>query len=84
MLGLFKKKGPFTATIKPAGISITVESKPSENLLKVALDNGIPWPHNCRVGSCGTCRCKLLDGKIKPLNDFGYVLTEEEMDAGYI
>jgi len=84
MFGLFKKKGPFTATIKPAGKSITVESKSSENLLKAALDSGILWPHNCRVGSCGTCRCKLLSGDIKPLNDYGYVLTEEEMDEGYI
>ena len=84
MFGLFKKKGPFTATIKPAGESITVESKSSENLLKAALDSGLQWPHNCRVGSCGTCRCKLISGDIKPLNDYGYVLTEDEMDEGYI
>ena len=85
MFGLFSKnKGPFTANIKPLGKSITVKSAPSENLLKVALENGINWPHNCRVGSCGTCKCKLLKGKIKELNDFSYVLTGEEMDAGYI
>src|SRR5262245_28487887 len=85
MFGFLKKnKGPFTAKILPLGRSITVMGESSQNLLKVALENGINWPHNCRVGSCGTCRCKLLSGKIKPLNDFSYVLSGEELDAGYI
>lgn len=86
MFSFFKKnKGPFSAKILPLGKSITVKGgSTSENLLKVALENGIQWPHNCRVGSCGTCRCKLLSGKIKPLNDFSYVLSGEELDAGYI
>ena len=85
MFGFLKKnKGPFTAKIIPLGKSITVMGESSQNLLKVALENGINWPHNCRVGSCGTCRCKLLSGQIKPLNDFSYVLTGEELDQGYI
>jgi CDP-4-dehydro-6-deoxyglucose reductase len=81
---LKKNKGPFSAKILPLGKTITVKGGSSENLLKVALENGIQWPYNCRVGSCGTCRCKLLSGKIKPLNDFSYVLSGEELDAGYI
>lgn len=85
MFGFLKKnKGPFTAKILPLGRSITVMGESSQNLLKVALENDINWPHNCRVGSCGTCRCKLLSGQIKPLNDFSYVLTGEELDQGYI
>lgn len=81
---LSKNKGPFTATVQPTGQQITIKGGSSENLLKAALENGINWPYNCRVGSCGTCKCKLVSGKIKPLNDFSYVLTKEEMDAGYI
>lgn len=85
MFGLFSKnKGPFTATLRPSGRQITLNGGTSENLLKAALENGLGWAYNCRVGSCGTCKCKLLGGKIKPLNDFSYVLTKEEMDAGYI
>lgn len=85
MFGFLKKnKGPFTAKVLPSGVNLTLMADKSQNLLKVALDNGINWPHNCRVGSCGTCRCKLLSGKIKELNDFSYVLTGEEMDEGYI
>ena len=58
--------------------------KAGDNLLKAALDQGLAWPYNCRVGSCGTCRCRLKSGKIKPLNDFSYVLNKDEMDFGMI
>jgi toluene methyl-monooxygenase electron transfer component len=81
MFGLFARKGPFSATLT-GGQRITV--KPGENLLKAALDAGIAWPHNCRVGSCGECRSQLLSGKIKALNDFSYVLSNEELEAGMI
>jgi toluene methyl-monooxygenase electron transfer component len=81
MFGFFARKGPFQATLSN-GKSVTVKS--GENLLKAALDAGIQWPHNCRVGSCGECRSRLVSGKIKELNDFSYVLTKEEMDAGMI
>lgn len=85
MFSFFKKnKGPFNATIMPLGKTISVKGGTSENLLKVALENGIQWPYNCRVGSCGSCKCKLLSGKIKPLNDFSYVLDGKKLDQGYI
>ena len=58
--------------------------KPKQNLLAAGLEAGLAWPNNCRVGSCGTCRCYLKKGKIKPLNDFSYILTPEQLDAGMI
>lgn len=82
MFGLFARKGPFTALVAPDGRQLQV--KAGDNLLKAALEAGLPWPHNCRVGSCGQCRARLVSGKIKPLNDFSYVLDETELDAGMI
>ncbi len=83
MFSFFSSKGPFKAAVnKESDKSFSVEK--GDNLLKAALDNGLAWPHNCRVGSCGQCRCRLVSGKIKPLNDFSYVLNGEEMDAGMI
>lgn len=38
----------------------------------------------CQGNCCGTCRSRLVSGKIKPLNDFSYVLNETELDAGCI
>ncbi|MGH8671604.1 MAG: NADH:ubiquinone reductase (Na(+)-transporting) subunit F [Burkholderiales bacterium] len=80
--GLFKEKGPFKVTIQPSGLSLEVPT--GDNLLKAALEQGLAWPHSCRVGSCTTCKCRLVSGKIKPLNDFSYVLSAEDLKAGVI
>ncbi len=82
MFGLFSSKGPFN--VKVASIDKTFVVEKGDNLLKAALSNKLPWPHDCRVGSCGKCRCRLVSGKIKPLSDFSYVLNSEEMDSGMI
>ena len=58
--------------------------KAGENLLAAGLAAGLDWPHDCRVGSCGTCRCTLKKGRIKPLNDFSYVLTPDQLEQGMI
>ena len=62
----------------------TLTVKAGENLLAAGLAAGLDWPHDCRVGSCATCRCHLKKGKIKALNDFSYVLTPEQLDEGMI
>lgn len=82
MFGFFKnKKQDYEAKINSVDTLIV---RAGDNLLKAALESDIAWPHDCRVGSCGKCRCKLVDGKIKPLADFSYVLGGEELNQGYI
>ena len=64
------------------GLSIDVA--PGQTLLQAALEAGLPYPHNCRVGSCGTCKCRLVAGKVKQLTDTSYVLDGHERAAGAI
>jgi len=64
------------------GQSIAVD--PRETLLQAALRQGIDFPNSCRVGGCGTCKCRLQDGKVKELTESGYLLSREEIEAGYI
>ena len=82
MFGLFKKSGPKKASINSGQHEVTVE--PNQNLLDAALKAGINFPHDCRVGSCGSCTCKLTKGKIKKLTDFSYVLTLDQLNDGMI
>ena len=83
MFGLFgDKKTEFDADINNGTAKLTV--KKGENLLKAGLEAGLAWPHDCRVGSCGTCKCVLKKGKIKALTDFTYVLDGEQLKAGTI
>ena len=61
---------------------ITVDAK--ETLLQAALRQGIDFPHSCRVGGCATCKCRLVEGKVRELTDSGYLLSGDELDQGYI
>lgn len=70
------------ATILPSGQSVTVE--PGETLLQAALREGIAFPHNCRVGSCTRCRCRLVSGEVKSLTDVSYVLDRAAVAANTI
>lgn len=54
------------------------------SLLNSALSSGFKWPHRCKVGSCGTCKCQLVKGKIKAQIDFSYALDGPEIQQGYV
>jgi NAD(P)H-flavin reductase len=48
---------------------VTVNNEPflancGELLLDWALMNGVELPHDCRSGICGSCRVRLVDGKV--------------------
>jgi 3-phenylpropionate/trans-cinnamate dioxygenase ferredoxin reductase subunit len=40
-------------------------------LLDGAMMNGVDLPHDCRSGSCGTCRVRLVEGKVFGGDDAG-------------
>ena len=82
MFGLFKKAGPQEVSLNSDQYKFEVQ--PEQNILDAALKAGIAFPHDCRVGSCGTCACKLTKGKIKPTADFSYVLDGEQLKSGMI
>ena len=82
MFGFFKKKKQDHAAKINSSQTLTV--KTGDNLLQTALEAGIAWPHDCRVGSCGSCKCRLIEGKITPLADFAYTLEPEDLKNNYI
>jgi len=82
MFGLGGKNKDFKATIKNTGQTFDV--KGGINLLQAAINAGIEWPKDCRVGSCGSCRAKLVSGKIKELADFAYTLDGDMLKNNYI
>lgn len=78
------KFGPSTKTvhISPANVEFTTPGKGS--ILESGLAQGLAMPHSCTVGTCGTCKCKLLKGKIREMTNFAYVLSGEDLQNGYI
>lgn len=54
-------------------------------LLKAAIEQGVEYPHNCRVGVCGTCKTRVLSGKVSPMVDLALSpLTNEQIEAGFV
>ena len=82
MFGFGKKKGPQEVSLNSDQFKFEVE--PEQNVLDAALKAGVAFPHDCRVGSCGSCACKLTKGKIKPTADFSYVLDGDQLKDGMI
>lgn len=80
MFSFLSKKKPTTARINAVPVTVN----PKETLLQAALRQGVDFPHSCRVGGCATCKCKLVQGKVKELTQTAYILSDEELDQGYI
>jgi len=51
--------------IDPAGLEFSVTEK--EPLLRSGLRAGLPMPHDCCTGNCGTCKFQLLEGEVLQL-----------------
>lgn len=59
--------------------------KKNDLLLKAAIAQGIDYPHNCRVGVCGSCKTRLVSGRVSPMVDLALSpLKNEEIEAGYV
>ena len=67
-----------------SGTDVEFEVGRNQTILEAALAQKLSFPHDCTVGTCGSCRAKLLSGKVDAITPFGYTLSREELQAGYI
>ncbi len=51
-----------TLTVVPANLHFTVER--DEAILQAAIRQGIGLPYGCRDGACGSCKSRLLEGRV--------------------
>jgi len=79
---MWRHGGQAARTAEINGRRVAVE--PGETLLQAALRQGIDFPHRCRVGGCGTCRCRLAEGEVRSLTDASYLLTASDIERGFI
>jgi len=67
-------------TLKPSGQQFQVEA--GETILAAALRQGLVLPYGCKNGACGSCKGKILEGRV----DYGVyqkrVFTDEEKAQG--
>ncbi len=68
------------ATIKYNGTNLDYDGK--ESILEFFEEKNQPINFACRVGVCGSCKCKLISGEVDVFSDSG--LTPQEVKEGYI
>jgi toluene methyl-monooxygenase electron transfer component len=55
-----------------------------DSVLNEALAAGVAFPHSCTVGTCGTCKARLVSGKVREITDSAIALSSQELRDGYI
>jgi CDP-4-dehydro-6-deoxyglucose reductase, E3 len=72
----------FKVTVQPAGLSFDVAR--DEAILPAAIRAGIGLPYGCRDGACGSCKSRLLEGRVVHGAHQSRTLTAAEEDQGLI
>ena len=72
----------FTIALKPANLSFGVEA--DEAILPAAIRQGIGLPYGCRDGACGSCKSRLLEGRVFHGPHQLKALSQSEEEAGLI
>ncbi len=72
----------FTITLTPAQRSFTVDV--DEAMLPAAIRQGVGLPYGCRDGACGSCKSKLIEGRVVHGPHQHKALSVAEEEAGYI
>ena len=52
----------FSVTVQPSGRRFEVER--DEPVLAAAIRQGVGLPYGCKDGACGTCKSRLLEGRV--------------------
>jgi CDP-4-dehydro-6-deoxyglucose reductase len=71
---------PFTVTLQPSGRSFSVDR--DEPILAAAIRQGVGLPYGCKDGACGSCKCRLLEGRVIHGAHQAKALSAEEEAAG--
>lgn len=72
----------FTITVEPSGRSFN--TLPDEPILTGGIRQGIGLPYGCKDGACGSCKCKLLSGRVTHGPHQAKALSADEEAAGYV
>jgi len=70
---------PMEARVEPGGFRFGIE--PDRTLLQSADAAGIELPSSCRNGTCRTCLCKLVAGRIRYRIEWPGVSAEEKAEG---
>jgi len=71
----------FTVTVQPSGRVFSVDR--DEPILSAAIRQGVGLPYGCKDGACGSCKSRLLEGRVIHGAHQHKALPVDEEEAGY-
>ncbi len=71
----------FQVRVEPSGDSFTIQD--DETILAAALRAGVMLPYSCRGGSCGSCKGRIVAGRVDYGSFDAKALTAAEQAAGF-
>ncbi len=71
----------YQVLVKPSGFCFDVDEH--ETVLDAALRQGYFFPHQCRIGICGTCCGKIVQGNVHYAEKEIVALAPTQQEAGY-
>lgn len=62
-----------TIFIRQTGTRIAAQN--GQTILQASLENSMVYPHGCRMGRCGGCKTRLVDGQVEMMEYSPFALT---------
>jgi ring-1,2-phenylacetyl-CoA epoxidase subunit PaaE len=76
-------EGDSSVTVRLDGEKVQFNLKTKgKSILEASIQEGLDAPYSCKGGVCSTCKAKLVSGTAHM--NMNYVLTDREVEAGYI
>lgn len=72
----------FKVLVQPAGLNFEVAR--DEAILPAAIRNGVGLPYGCRDGACGSCKSRLIEGRVIHGAHQAKALSAAEEAAGWL
>lgn len=72
----------FTVTVEPSGTAFS--TNPDETLLAAGIRQGVGLPYGCKDGACGSCKCKMVSGRVVQAHFQRKALSVEEEAANFV
>ncbi len=76
------QKGSYRFEVQGSEASCSI--RPGETLLKSAVRQGVRIPHLCMTGECGSCRCRLVRGRVQLKRDISHHVDAAALQRGYL
>ena len=70
-----------TITIASSGRRFS--ARPGETVLNAALRHGVVLPYSCKNGTCASCKCRLVEGKVRYPYNPPSALNFDDLHGGW-